>query len=54
MLYPVRISNGLIAMYPVGTGKNAPYVVIFNPANGLWRKLVFKATRAVGRKDTSR
>ena len=54
MLYPVRISNGLIAMYPVGTGKNAPYVVIFNPANGIWRKLVFKAKRAISKSGASR
>ena len=54
MLFPVRISNGLIAMYPVGTGKQANYVVIFNPANGLWRKLVFTAKRAMGKKSGSR
>ena len=54
MLYPVKISNGLIAMYPVGTGKQSNYVVLFNPVNGLFRKLVFTAKRAASRKHESR
>jgi hypothetical protein len=41
----VKISNGLIAFYPVAIHRPQPYVILLDPTTGILKRLDLRATK---------
>ncbi len=44
-LEAVRISNGLIALYPRAIHRPQPYVILLDPASGILKRLDLQAAK---------